>query len=89
MGWSGSGQPAALQAPEPAAAGIADAGIDTAGGWMTKVDLVDAIHAAFVPAQRPVASTPVPDATCIGFEERMAGQRGRARNSMPTTRRQL
>ena len=31
-------------------------GFDAAKGWLTGVDLVDAIHAAFVPAQRPVVS---------------------------------
>ena len=142
MGWSGSNQPAALQALEPASAGIADAGMtrsvniesggfrvclrpqacllqqynprinrgqlaalpemirkrihstvaegfDTAMGWMTSVDLVDAIHAACVPARRPVVSTPVPNATCNGFKERLAGQRGRAQKGPPTTRGQV
>jgi len=89
MGWSGSSQTVASQALEPASAGNADAGIDTARSWITKVDLVDVIYAAFVPAQRPAASTPVLSATCNGFEDRMAGQRGRAQKEPPTTRGQV
>lgn len=146
MRWSGSNQPAALQALEPAAAEIADAGmtgsvnirneiasgglglclrsqahslqqynprinrgqltalpnvigkrihctaadgIDTATGWTTSVELVDANHTSFVRTQRRVVSTSALNADCNGFQERIAEQREHAQKILPTTRVQL
>lgn len=58
-------------------------GIGPARGWMTSLDLVDAIEAAFVLVQRTVA-TPIFNAAGNDFEARLAGQLGRAAKSRPS-----